>query len=138
MKIPVDILEEGKIDHGQEYRDLWTRERCSGPIDLTCCDESYKILNDVLYEALERAAYGKGKQRHALGNEKFEDQQIFRATRFYGLGGLYFQAEKKLRESYNLTGEAKVKELLDVVVYVAAAIIYSREKSQSNEEPTEN
>jgi hypothetical protein len=87
----------------------------------------YRNLRAVLEKAFERAAFGKGATRHARGDEPFEKQQILEATRFYGDGGLYFQMEKKLRESFRLTGEQKINELLDVVIYACAAVLYERE-----------
>jgi hypothetical protein len=89
--------------------------------------DNYRALRAVLEEAFNRCAFGKGKSRHAVGNERFEDQQIFKATRFYGDGGLYYQMEKKLRESFKMLTEKKVLELMDVIVYACAAIIYARE-----------
>ena len=87
----------------------------------------YASLGGVLDEAFERACNGKGAQRHCRGNEPFEEQYILRGARSYGIGGLYFQLGKKLEESFAMSGEAREKELIDIINYAAAAVIRSRE-----------
>lgn len=88
-------------------------------------DASYDILSQVLTRAYYRASKGKGKVRHANG-KPFLEQPVFTITE--ALGGrpdpLLFQAVKKIYESQRLVDcEASVNELLDAIVYVAAAVI---------------
>jgi len=89
----------------------------------------YSELAKVLVRAHCRASNGKGSERH--GDEKpFNDQWILRGQRSFGLGGIQFQIGKKNEEINNLLEtEAKVNELLDIIVYAAAGIIYLEEKS---------
>jgi hypothetical protein len=83
----------------------------------------YRNLRAVLEKAFERAAFGKGAARHARGKENFEDQYIIRGATSFGIGGLYFQMGKKLEESINLPGDARINELLDIIIYAAAAVM---------------
>lgn len=94
-----------------------------GPLDEDC-PEGYKPLNAVLLEAFNRAARGKGRERHAT-DEPFTQQPIFHITK--SLGGrpdpLLFQAVKKIYESQRLENEPACNELLDAIVYLAAAVL---------------
>ena len=83
----------------------------------------YRNLHSTLEKAFDRAAFGKGAERHARGNEAFEDQYIIRGAISFGIGGLYFQMGKKLEESINLPGDKRINELLDIMIYAAAAIM---------------
>lgn len=87
-------------------------------------DTSYDILSQVLKNAYFRASKGKGKVRHANG-KPFLEQPIFTITEALGArpDPLLFQAVKKIYESQRLDPEASVNELLDAIVYVAAAVI---------------
>lgn len=95
----------------------------------------YKELKWTLDEAFSQAACGKGKERHvATQDQAFVDQPILVITRMVGPGFPLGQALKKAQESMRLpTTEAKVKELLGAINYLAAAIIYYKE-IQANEE----
>lgn len=93
-----------------------------------CTD--YASLIDVLRDALDQASNGKGKERHAVAGEPFEDQQICEISRRLKggvAGGPLFQAVKKIYESQRLGGEAGVRELLGAINYIGAAIIVMRE-----------
>ena len=87
----------------------------------------YRELYNVLIEAYNQAARGKGKERHAQESQKFVDQPILQITRRYGIGFPLGQAEKKMEEAQRLDYEQKIKELLGAINYIAAAIIYIRE-----------
>ena len=91
----------------------------------------YKKLREVFSMALEQASNGKGKERHASG-ESFEDQQICQIPRWQG--SIDFdtgQAIKKCLEVNRLsTKEAKIKELLGAINYIAAAIIILKENDK--------
>jgi len=92
-------------------------------------DGKYNSLFDVLLRACYRASGGKGAERHG-NDKKFIEQWILRGLRLFGIGGMQFQIGKKLEEINNLREtEAKVNELLDIIVYAAAGIIYLEEKS---------
>jgi len=94
----------------------------------------YDDLFYILMEAYERAAIGKGHQRHS-GGEPFNQQWILRGSRRFGIGSLSYQIGKKNEEIECLeTMEAKVKELLDIMVYAAAEIILLREEEKKKGE----
>jgi hypothetical protein len=91
-------------------------------------DENYSELKRVLNMALEQAANGKGKERHAT-NEAFENQKICTINRQIGSNhGLLYQATKKVIESSRLSNERAVAELLGAINYCAAAIILLEEQ----------
>jgi len=92
----------------------------------------YEDLLSVLLEAYERASIGKGHQRHS-GGEPFRNQWILRGSRMFGSGSLNYQIGKKNEEMMRLeTTDAKVKELLDIMVYAAAEIILLREQQHKD------
>lgn len=90
----------------------------------------YESLMFVLFDAFKRASDGKGSQRHGDGRP-FEEQWILRGLRVFGLGGAQFQIGKKNEEICNLTEDKdKVNELLDIIVYAAAGVVYLREEAE--------
>lgn len=94
----------------------------------------YDDLFQILMKAYERASVGKGHQRHS-GGEPFNRQWILRGSRRFGVGSLSYQIGKKNEEIERLeTTEAKVKELLDIMVYAAAEIILLRELEEKKGE----
>ena len=94
--------------------------------------EGYQALDGVLEDALEQAAYGKGKERHATG-EPFHEQPICAITRRLGLAYPLGQAEKKIEESQRLCDDAAIFELLGAINYLAAAIIVIGEGDKKSE-----
>ena len=91
-------------------------------------ESPYKKLTEVFDMALGQASTGKGKERHA-SEEPFENQQICQIPRWQG--SIDFdtgQAIKKCLEVNRLsTNEAKIRELLGAINYIAAAIIVLKE-----------
>lgn len=86
-------------------------------------EPEYTRLMAVLYKALLQAQSGKGKERHANG-EPFEDQPIVWINKQLGSEhGAVFQACKKAMESARLEGDAKIREILGAINYLAAAVI---------------
>ena len=97
--------------------------------------EGYEKLDAVLARALDQAAYGKGKERHANGLP-FDQQPICQGGRRFGPGCLIYQAWKKAHETPVLLQmdngkERAIRELLGVINYAAAAIIVLQEDSWS-------
>jgi len=92
-------------------------------------DKNYNKLADILHQAYVQAAEGKGKERHA-DNLPFDQQPICRIGRRKGHGFTQGQIWKKILEVDNLpTTEAKIREMLSIIVYAAADIIlYEEEK----------
>lgn len=84
----------------------------------------YDALMHVFAAAISQAASGKGRERHAVEGENFEDQQICEITRRVGLGFALGQAVKKIYESQRLPAiRARTDELLGAMVYLASAVI---------------
>ena len=82
----------------------------------------YETLAKTLERAHDRAAHGKGKERHANG-QPFEEQPLFQIMRHTSEDFATGQALKKIIESQGFTDRSKrVNELLDVIVYLSAAI----------------
>lgn len=101
--------------------------------------QGYEQLESILNEALEQAAAGKGKKRHA--NERaFEDQPMQLISKLLGDNhGLAFQAIKKVQESLRLPDDRAERELLGAINYIAGMIIFLREAAKSTphaDEPT--
>lgn len=117
QKAPGDIL--------AAIKEIYAKKE---PHHCFCCPVGYEPLQRVLKDALARAAKGKGAERHATG-EPFIDQPIFTIPR--ALGGspdpLLYQAVKKIYESKRLDPAAARNELLDAIVYIAAAVILEGE-----------
>lgn len=83
----------------------------------------YESLAEVLMMAYNRAAKGKGNSRHFHG-EPFANQQIVKEIPLLGLGCTAYQIRKKaLEAATKLSGELRINELLDIIVYSAAGII---------------
>ena len=92
-------------------------------------EDGYRELSDVLVEALEQAQHGKGLERHANG-KPFWEQPICVITREEGHGFTIGQIRKKAEEVKRLsTTEAKIRELLSIIVYAAADIIVLKEEA---------
>jgi hypothetical protein len=95
--------------------------------------EGYDELLSVLKEAYEQASIGKGRERHAHGDKAFTDQQILTGQRKYGMGFALGQADKKMEEAFHMSNWASARrDLLGVLVYVSAAILYGDEVNQKN------
>ena len=92
-------------------------------VDMTI--PGYERLAMVLQKAYDQAAKGKGKERHA-NNLPFHEQPMQSMSRLLGTeGGMAFQAIKKIQEARNLpTREARVRELLGAINYIAGMVIY--------------
>lgn len=85
--------------------------------------ENYQELEEGLKAAYERAALGKGKERHA--NDKgFMEQDIITEAEIFGIGPHMFQVRKKARELMGFKEpERQMNELLDIAVYAIAAYL---------------
>lgn len=91
--------------------------------------KGYEKLHAVFQLAIDQAAHGKGKERHASG-EPFHEQPICYMTRQVGIGGPLYQAMKKTREAYRLFSmrpTAAKFEILGAMNYLAAAVIVLNE-----------
>ena len=86
--------------------------------------EGYESLAQVLAEAYEQAAVGKGRQRHA--NDKPFDQQPMQkiSDLLNSENGMAFQACKKIQEALRMDHAARDRELKGAIVYLAGMIIW--------------
>jgi hypothetical protein len=90
--------------------------------------KEYESLANVLHDAFDQAASGKGKERHANGDEQFEDQICCSVSKRIGVAGPLFQVIKKADEASRMKPEAAVRELYGAINYAAAAIIVLEDK----------
>lgn len=98
-------------------------------------DPKYASLREVLDLAYEQAASGKGHERHGNGLP-FDEQPMQTICRDLGSSeGMAFQVTKKVLESYRLpTLDAKVRELLGAINYIAGMIIFEKRKFNQSED----
>ncbi len=82
----------------------------------------YEKLMAVFVAAMDQAANGKGKERHATPLP-FELQPTVCDARELGIGFPIGQARKKALESIRLKGRHRLNELLGAMVYLAMAYI---------------
>lgn len=87
----------------------------------------YQDLIRALDQALDQAAAGKGRERHANGLP-FKDQPIMTLQRRYGTGYALGQAEKKMDEATRMKSEQAIHELRGAIIFLAAAILHIEEK----------
>lgn len=90
--------------------------------------DGYEALTDVLHEAIDQAAHGKGLERHA-DDRPFHDQPIMRETQAVGLGYPAGQARKKILEAVRCCDdhpERSIADLLGAINYTAALVIAIR------------
>lgn len=102
----------------------------------TRTDPTYTELDRVLSAAYQQAASGEGKERHALGAEPFEKQQICEiGRRLQGnkAAGPLFQAVKKIYASGRLPAGRAIAELYGAINYAAAAILILEADLPDNE-----
>lgn len=117
--LAADMLSElGYAFDGQ----CWTPGTSVVP-SLTKPVPGYELLADVLDRAYHQAASGKGSERHAEGNEPFDEQVMQDMARRFGVGSLLGQAFKKSHESQRLPLDRGVRELLGAINYLAGAVI---------------
>ena len=100
----------------------------------------YESLGKTLKEALERAANGKGSERHGSG-EAFEEQPIMTIARMCGIGFQTGQIQKKAQEASRMFERTMYhkaqEELLDIIVYAAAGYLFCQENKEMFEDKKE-
>jgi len=86
--------------------------------------KGYEKLLNVLVAALDQAANGKGKDRHASAGVQFEDQPMSSISRTLGsVDGMLYQASKKAGESRRLQDGRAQAEILGAINYLAGVHI---------------
>ena len=90
----------------------------------------YEQLSEVLRAAFDQAAYGKGAERHARGND-FDKQHMQTISNLLGTErGMAFQVCKKLTEGLDMEAYDRFeRELLGVIIYTAGIIIWRKKNS---------
>lgn len=90
----------------------------------------YEQLSEVLRAAFDQAAYGKGAERHARGND-FDKQHMQTISTLLGTErGMAFQVCKKLTEGIDMEAYDRFeRELLGVIIYTAGIIIWRKKNS---------
>lgn len=118
-------------------------ENCGAPTDshmhtLVCCNpamveepevavvDGYAPLRHVFQLALEQAAEGKGKERHAT-DKTFDRQPMLEIGRMVGHGFCLGQAIKKAQEASRMEPDAAKRELLGAINYLAGAYLLLEE-----------
>ena len=86
----------------------------------------YLELHQTLMEAYKRASAGKGYERHATDNP-FLEQPIITEGEHFGISPHLFQIRKKSLEVLRMATDAAQRELLDIIVYAAAAYLILKE-----------
>jgi hypothetical protein len=94
-------------------------------------DPNYLPLMEVLEKAYERSAYGKGLERHATDNS-FPEQPIVTEGQHFSIHPHLYQIRKKCLEVLRMDRDAAQRELLDVIVYAAAAYLILEEGTWSD------
>lgn len=97
----------------------------------------YFPLETVLCAAYAQAAAGKGKERHAAGDD-FNDQPILSIGRLLkSADGEAYQAIKKLREGLMMhrrgESEAALREMLGAINYIAATALLVAEEAYARD-----
>lgn len=90
----------------------------------------YEALELVLDAALDQAAAGKGKERHAQ-NKPFDEQPMQLISDLLDSNaGMAFQAAKKIQEAMRMPFAQAERELLGAINYTAGIIIRLRKMEQ--------
>ena len=128
-----DVVGETIDERLAKYLDRdFSSEVAKVPDRLSCStqyiptEDPYISLRYVLELAVDQAANGKGKERHANG-EPFDQQKICKISRAVGVGFALGQALKKAEESVRLDKDAGLREILGAINYLAAAYIVLNE-----------
>lgn len=87
--------------------------------------QDYRTLLGVLFDSLDQAAYGKGKERHA-NDLPFEEQRMTSISKALNSPlGMAYQAIKKVQEGVQFEEtERVIKELHGAIVYIAGMILW--------------
>lgn len=97
----------------------------------------YEQLAAVLQDAFKQAAAGKGAERHAKGQPFHEQRMQTISTLLDSDAGMAFQVCKKLTEGMGLPHEARERELLGAINYIAGIVIFHRQRQPKAEAPAE-
>jgi len=97
-------------------------------------NDPYFFLLSTFRDAFIRASQGKGLRHVIHGREPFNQQQICRGARIFGIGYPLGQVSKKVEEIPRMSRlRDQYNEILDVIVYAAAAAIVTKELIDADE-----
>lgn len=91
----------------------------------------YEQLAAVLQAAFDQAAAGKGAERHANGLPFHEQRMQTISTLLDSDAGMAFQVCKKVTEGMGLPHEARERELLGAINYIAGMVIFHRQRESA-------
>lgn len=95
-------------------------------------EPGYESLAQVLQEAYDQAARGKGAERHA-NDLPFDQQPMQQIARRRGLGFLLGQVDKKTEEAQGMLDRgdraAWRREILGAINYLAGALVFTADES---------
>ncbi len=104
--------------------------------------ENYSKLRESFDNALEQASGGKGKERHAKEDQRFEDQVMCNTQRMlvdHPLGGLAYQVIKKTIESgrlyHDVGADAARAEIYGAMNYLGGMDIIYKENQEPQQQP---
>lgn len=99
-------------------------------------EPGYESLAQVLQEAYDQAARGKGAERHA-NDLPFDQQPMQQIARRRGLGFLLGQVDKKTEEAQGMLERgdraAWRREILGAINYLAGALVFTADESGQTE-----
>jgi hypothetical protein len=96
----------------------------------------YVSLINVQKMALDRAAMGKGAERHRPNDEPFEEQQIVDIPHRLKNSGEGFNLGQIIKKAYEVDGfvgewDRKIVEMLDIMNYASGLVIlYHKKKGE--------
>lgn len=107
--------------------DRWFRVEIQNKAEGFAPVEGYEQLFQVLMDAHDQAAKGKGKERHA-NDLPFHEQRMQQiSTLLNSPDGMAYQVAKKVAEGLQMPNpEARDKELLGAIVYTAGILVWLR------------
>ncbi|MFG0318104.1 MAG: hypothetical protein ACF8XB_12580 [Planctomycetota bacterium JB042] len=91
---------------------------------------TFDALQWVFARAFTQANSGKGRERHG-GDSELHEQPWFAIARAEGRGFLTGQAMKKIVESKRLEGDARSREMLGAIVYLALCVLLDEGEGES-------
>jgi len=91
----------------------------------------YEQLAAVLQAAFDQAAAGKGAERHANGLPFHEQRMQTISALLDSDAGMAFQVCKKVTEGMRLPHEARERELLGAINYIAGMVIFHRQRESA-------
>lgn len=98
-------------------------------------EPGYESLAQVLQEAYDQAARGKGAERHA-NDLPFDQQPMQQIARRRGLGFLLGQVDKKTEEAQGMLERgdraAWRREILGAINYLAGALVFTADESEQS------